>query len=329
MKQLKIFPTLNEYRNFIYNEIIANDEFKKYPFYRGLIDFVIDHRTPLFFQPTRDYEHAHFTQYFNYVLMRQDYTNQYLRDLYFLHDFVHMIFDNPLRPRDYSLKRFREIVVSNERVAANETEIFTYYRLPGLRSKTLNQPILYDFIKTHHTKKPTIMAIYDLRNKLIETDFIPEYLDDDAGRVVVAFLKRFKENNKTWSKLWREEFPAKAAGAFEKPMTLSLATYEKVLENYQPINSQELYERNMLFNIRLGLRMLGYKKLPETFKSALKLTTVFENKVLMEKAATRYHRLYSKSKNKASRQSRPRLDRISSRNSESNSNKSMPSMWSY
>ncbi len=269
MKMIKFFKTIKEYRKFIYSEVVKNEEFVKHPFYRGLIDFIIDHRTPVFYAPSQEYEYAHFTQYFNWVLMRDGYTNKYLKDLYYLHDFVHMIFDNPLRPRDYSLSRFRDIVVSNERVAANETEILTYYRLPQLRTNTLAQPILFDFIKKGCGEKPSVEVLYALRNKLIQTNFVPKYLNSDAGKVVVSFLKRFKNNNKTWSRLWRESFPKKAMNVFEKPITLSLSTYEKFLENYKAINSQELYEKNVLFNVRLGLKMLGRSDLPTTFEECV------------------------------------------------------------
>lgn len=298
MKGLKVYPTLKEYRKYIYSEIVSNKEFHKHPFYRGLIDFVIDHRSPIFFSQSHDYEYAHFTQYFNYVLCR-DYDNSYQKDLYFLHDFIHMVFNNPLKPKGFSSKYFHDVVVSNERVAANDTEIITYYRLPHLRPKTLDKPILYDFLRTEFKNCPDVTSLFTLRNKLIETTFIPSYLDNPEGRSVVAFLKRFKDNNKTWSKLWRNFFPVNAVAAINNPMTLSLTSYELFLSNYKPINSQILYENNVLANIQLGLKMLGHKNTPKSFRECFDYIHLFDGKILMDEAAQKYHQLYSDSKNKA------------------------------
>ncbi len=67
MREITFFDTLHEYRSYVYENIVKTNAFRYDPFYRGLIDFIIDHRSPLFFKADRDYEFSHFTQYFNFV----------------------------------------------------------------------------------------------------------------------------------------------------------------------------------------------------------------------------------------------------------------------
>ena len=135
MRNLRFFPTLAEYENFIYTEVLKTEQFKTHPFYKGLVDFVIDHRAPLFFEATEEYEYAHFTQYFNFVLMREHYANDYVSDI-FLHARLrlHMAFDNPVNPRKLTFEYFSEIVNHNEYVASNDTEnadLLSHARTPS------------------------------------------------------------------------------------------------------------------------------------------------------------------------------------------------------
>jgi hypothetical protein len=163
MRNIRFFPTLAEYEQFIHTQVIKTEPFKTHPFYKGLIDFVIDHRSPLFFESSEEYEYAHFTQYFNFVLMRNHYASDYVSDMFFMHDLVHMAFDNPLNPRRLSFEYFSEIVNNNEYVASNDTEMLTYYRIPGMRQNSLSYTILYDLLLPKYTKATSIDFLLNMR----------------------------------------------------------------------------------------------------------------------------------------------------------------------
>lgn len=299
MKNIIIHKNLEDYKRFIRDNIVINREFYENDFYRGLIDFIIDNRTPIFFYPSKDYEYAHFTQYFNWVLIRDNYDNSYIKDLYFLHDFVHMVFFNPLNPRVFSVEEFRNISVSNERVAANETEIFVYYRLPELRNRTFKFHILYDYLRARYKNIPEVEEVEILRTKLIEGKKVPYFLNNRDGKRIVAFLRRFKDNNKLWAKLWWSNFPQNRSKYLKNQISLPPLDYERFLRNYRPSLTQEGYEKNIIRNITLGLEMLGKKNFPGDNEDVNKYLSLFENKIFMENTAKKYHQEYVRARDEA------------------------------
>lgn len=296
MKKIIIPKSLEEYKIFIKKEIVVNEEFYGNDFYSGLIDFIIDNRTPIFFYASKDYEYAHFTQYFKWVLIRESYHNTYMKDLYFIHDFIHMLFYYPPSPRQFSLNDFREIIVTNERIAANDTEIYTYYRLPEIRKYTFNDKILYDFISLIHKNNADVYEMYNLRNQLIESKQIPEFLNNPDGKAIMGFLKRFRDNNKLWINLWWKNFPKNGYKYIDHQMNLPVIGYEKFLSTYKSIINQEGYEKNILKNVILGLQLLGEKEFPKNFNEIDKYIKIFENKIFMESVAKKYHKAYIKAK---------------------------------
>lgn len=296
MKNIIFHKNLEDYKNFIKREIVVNDEFYENDFYRGLIDFIIDNRTPIFFYASKDYEYAHFTQYFKWVLIRESYHNTYMKDLYFIHDFIHMLFYYPPSPRQYSLKDYREIIVTNERIAANDTEIYTYYRIPSIRKFTFNDMILYDFISKKYKKNADVYEMYKLRNELIDSKQIPEFLNNPEGKAIMGFLKRFRDNNKLWISLWWKNFPKNGYKYIDHQMNLPVIGYEKFLSTYRSTLDQKGYEKNILKNVVLGLQLLGFKESPNAFKEIDKYIKMFKGKVFMEKVAIKYHKAYIKAK---------------------------------
>jgi hypothetical protein len=298
MKDLKLFPTLAEYRNYIHTEIIKTDVFKNHPFYRGLIDFVIDHRSPIFFKGTKEHEYAHFTQYFNFVLMRDNYPNDFIRDMFFMHDFVHMVFDNPLNPKDYSFDYFCEIVNYNEYVASNDTEILTYYRIPEFREKSLPYKILYDLLIEKYKTAPSVETLLNIRKAIVFDETDGGLGSTDVSEKIFSFLRKFKENNKVWCELWYNGFPKIPAPYAHKRTCLSLKDYVQVLENYMPEHNEERYRFNILTNVQTALSLTGERDLPQSFDECAEAIKRLENKVIMENVAEAFHTQYMKNKNK-------------------------------
>ncbi len=284
MKNIRWFETLKEYRQFIKDEIVVSPIFYEHPFYRGLIDFIIDHRTPVFYYASEEYEYSHFTQYFNFVLIREGYNNR----------FVHMVFDNPLNLSDLSFEYFCEIANHNEYVASNDTEILTYYRLPDFRSKSLDYPILYDILKNKYSETPAINTLLDLRKNIIADNDVGLSGEQAAG--VLAFIKKFKENNSVWCRRWYDDFPKIKTDYYKKRLCLPLLEYDIFLQNYTSINSEELFQKNVLENIRTGLAMLGETDLPVTFEGCKIAMKRFEGKVILGDTAKDFYEQYMRSK---------------------------------
>lgn len=286
MKNLTLFPTIQKYEEYIRGSLITQKEFTSHKFYNGLINFIIDHKTPIFFSASEEYEYSHFTQYFNFNLVRDHYTNPYIKSLYWIHDFVHMIFYNPLRPRNYSLSEFARLAITNEYVASNETGILTYYRLPKIRQYTFDHPILFDFLSKYSTDKPPIFDLYKLRQNLIEDSFLETFfLKNSEEKNVIKFHKKFQQNNTLWTQLWHQNFPDLADEDIQTNPPIPTFDYDLFLENYTPIKSQKLFEKNINQNIHRAFSMLNMSSAPLD-------PYLLEGKILMQQSAYTFHQKY-------------------------------------
>lgn len=303
MQQFRFYKKVDEYRTFIYEEIFTHHEFRNNLFYRGLIEFVIEHRAPIFFSLTRDEEFSHFTQYFNAVLDRGSYyQNDFIRSMYFAHDFVHMLFYNPMRPRDMTFEKYCEVLNVNEWVASNETEVYTYFRIDGARHHGLDYTILYDLLKYAGHPEPEIKQLLEFRKHVIGGGGDPELEAHPEAHMVFDYLRKFRENNAAWCKLWYEGFPEVPAPYAEERMSLPVLEYDKILRHYVPgvhdANRQEAYERNVLMNIRnlAFLAKLDESFVPKTFDDCERTLAELEGKVIMPEVAKEFHYTYIKNK---------------------------------
>lgn len=296
MKNLIILPTIEEYRAFILEKIVAQRTIQEHPFYHNLIEFIVDHRSPIFFEPSDECEYAHFTQSFAFILMRKGYENRTIEDLYYLHDFVHMLFGYPLQPRSFTIDWFRTVALYNEYIASNETEIMTYYRLPELRKKTFEFPILFDFLFEKSDAKPTVKELFETRKNYIDYGKLPAFIKTEEAKEVLSFLSRFKDNNEAWVKLWYYKFPAIEPDLFSERLTLPIRNYDSLIYSYVPVNSQKLYEDNILHNIRYGLSLLGETGLPSSFAECQTAVKKLENRIIMEDIAREFHQKYVEKK---------------------------------
>lgn len=306
MKNFQFFPTLSEYRDYIYTNVFTTPEFKANPFYKGLIEFVIDNRAPIFFEQDRPEEFSHFTQYFNFVLDRKGYyKNEYVKDMYFAHDFVHMCFHNPLRPREMNFHKFADLLNHNEWVASDETEVFTYYRIPEMREKSLDYTIMYDVLQAEgYSKMPSVTWMLTVRRQIIYGGGDPKKVKHPDAEKVFAYLQKFKKNNAVWCKLWYDYFPTIYTDQFEKDIIyLPLLEYDKILESYKSNLSDEereiQYRKNILRNVQVLSKLIGGTKMPETFEECKEALDRMEGKMVMSGAAKEFHYQYVVSKKKA------------------------------
>ena len=310
MQNFKFFKTLHEYRTYMYTEVFKTPEFRDNVFYRGLIEFIIQHRAPIFFELTKEYEFSHFTQYFNFILDRKDYyKNDFVRSMYFAHDFVHMLFRNPLRVGEISFEEFCTILNINEWVASNETETLTYHRVPGMREKSLPYKILYDIlISAGYTEKPSVKQLLDLRRDILSENEtgLTRTLEAQVGAdEVFAYLRKFKENNAVWCRLWYDNFPrpAKPYEAFpyeDEEIVAPVVGYDTFLENFQInglYNTQENYERNIIKNVNNLLYLTGSDiPLAFTMDHCEDILKKLDGVIVMAGPAEHFHETYIKKK---------------------------------
>ncbi len=313
MKNFQFFDTVEEYENYIFSHVFRTREFKSNPFYKGLIQFVIDNRAPIFFEQSAPEEFSHFTQYFNFVLDRGDYyKNDFVRDMYFAHDFTHMLFRNPLSPRaNMTFESFTEIMNVNEWVASNETEIFTYYRIPEMREKSLDYTIMYDLLKfAGRHKKPSANEMLDFRQRIIFStpgdDVIGLMNQHPDEEKVLGYLRKFRKNNAAWCKLWYENLPTIDRSYSEERLTLPVLEYECILEEYHPSiigaeERQRRYQINIFKNVKSIMALLNFPKsyTPLFFSHCKQALAECEGMVVMPEVAKEFHNQYIVSKEKA------------------------------
>lgn len=161
----------------------------------------------LFAQESNDHlERAHFSTWWNVIMMRDNYTNPYIHDLYYLHEIAHAA-SMPYLP-NIGRMAFDEKMVRNELEASVLSEILVYFEMPGLRECSFDHAIYADdflfdpgmqklwagnkqvAIETIRTKRRDIMVSRDARN-MSKTE---------------KWIRRFAEQNQAYSVTWTRRY---------------------------------------------------------------------------------------------------------------------------
>lgn len=155
MRDLEFFPTHAEYEDHIWQTVFTEPWVKATPFYRNLVNFIMDHRAPIFYTVSDASEHFAFSGAYYFETRRQRYPSRTREQLFWLHDFTHMLFPYAHDVWDTTGRQFLEQFWYQERIASSETEIMAYYRVPGLRERVFQDETLwYDVIKDEGWAKP-------------------------------------------------------------------------------------------------------------------------------------------------------------------------------
>src|SRR3989344_482277 len=135
MRNIQLFKTKKEYEAFVFGKIFKEKLIVEHPFYRNLIQFVVDSKAPIFYDQSDVSEHANFSNYYNFQLICETYPNPTQETMFFLHDFTHMLFPYPYNVSAVSEHEFAEAIIAHEYAASNESEILLHYRVPEIRAK--------------------------------------------------------------------------------------------------------------------------------------------------------------------------------------------------
>ena len=71
MRAIRFFADKRDYEEFVFGEIVGEALLRDHPFYRRLVQFVLDAKAPLFYRQSDPSEHANFSAYYNFILMRE------------------------------------------------------------------------------------------------------------------------------------------------------------------------------------------------------------------------------------------------------------------
>lgn len=262
MKHISIPETVDEYQEDLMERAFPDERIANNDFYRRMIGWVIDNRTPLLYQQSHPDEYANLSINFNWLLAR-DYSQTQLgppatiQTLYALHEFAHMTNWLPTRLGEISMGEYADQFARSEYRASNESEILVHYRVPELRQTVFQgMTIAFDLMRQRNIDQPSSVLLGKVRSIIIEHDELDGHIgllgDGPEAQQEIARMKQFNGNRE-----WAGKHFQAIRGLFSDP-TLPLGNgltdteYEPVITDYQPGLSQERYESNVIRNVRLA-----------------------------------------------------------------------------
>lgn len=275
MRDLEFFDRHEDYLEYLWSEVFTEPWVWESHFYYNLVHFVADHYAPLFYTQTDRSEHFAFSGAYHFETRRLRYPNKSRECLFWLHDFTHMLFPYAWNVYDVSQKQFLAEFRRQEWLASTETEVFAYYRVPGLRDKVFpNEKLYYDVIQDRGTygqglkrrdatQKPDTFEFLTHRRLLVMDD---EYGQAELGEFpeILAFFQRWRTLTPKWI---GERY--KSVVGLDVPdypwRRLNALNYEKIIEAYKPPDAQarqEDYERHVMANVRAAYGLLGWDNPP-------------------------------------------------------------------
>lgn len=151
-------------------------------------------------------ERAHFSTWWGVIMLRDDYQNPYIHDLYLIHEMFHAA-RMPYIP-GIGKGAFSEKMQRNELEASVFSEIQIYFEMPELREASFQHPIYAD----RFLNNPDMKRLWDInRTVAIETirsmrrDVMtskPEHHMDDAEK----WVRIFNDQNAVYASTWAHRY---------------------------------------------------------------------------------------------------------------------------
>jgi hypothetical protein len=287
MRDLNYYPTLEEYRESIRSEF--NPIFLDNKFYSNLIDFTVYERAPIFYTISDPSEHFAFSGAYHFETRRKRYPDKIRENLFWLHDFTHLLFPYHHDVYTVSEKEFTEAFIYQERLASTETEIFAYYRVPGLRDLVFpDETLYYDVIRSRTSydplsqrsttynpfefgsaiRKPDAVDFYNHRNRLVTDPAYGQRKLKDYPEVL-DFFQKWRTLTPQWCGKRYQSMVGKRLPSM--PLrTWKANNYEGFIEHYdRDVNNyrnQDHYERLTIFNLSRAFAMLGWDDPPTKWR---------------------------------------------------------------
>lgn len=264
MRDLIIPKQAETYIDDIETRAFPDANLRGHDFYRRLIGWVIDNRTPLLYEQDHDDEYTNFSINFNWLLLR-DYRSTALgppktiSTMYALHEFTHMTHDLPVELGKVSADEYAEAFTRSEYRASNETEILIHYRVPELRQFVFNgMKIAFDMLFDHGIPQLPANVLAGLRAVVVETDALESFFQgSQEDREIYNRFKQFNGNRQWAKQRYNAVRPFFEDIHEDNPTGLGDDNYEQFIESYEPRLTQASYEANVIRNVKFGYAMCG------------------------------------------------------------------------
>lgn len=111
-------------------------------------------------------EMVHFSSWFHAIQLRPHYDNDILHDLYYHHEFFHLI--TMTYHNQFSFNEWESKMKTNEFWASLESEVLIYFYLPELRSQSFKEEIWADTFLNDPNNHDLYGKFFDLKNDASE-----------------------------------------------------------------------------------------------------------------------------------------------------------------
>ncbi len=173
-------------------------------------------------------ERFHFTSWMGLVQLRDEYTNPYISDLYYLHELmhVHSMSHKPCeRNGKFCPAKFHRRMSVNELFVATYTEAQIYNDVQGLREKTFDFEIWYDTCDTIKVSKSVRTMVEEAYKEIsdqtmmfnasliLHSDWMQEMIEKRVQAITTPriwerndlLISKYASSNLKWSDLWKDD----------------------------------------------------------------------------------------------------------------------------
>jgi hypothetical protein len=295
MRDLEFFETKAEYEDHIWSSVFTQPWVRECEFYRKLVAFIIDHRAPIFYTVSDKDEHFAFSGAYYFETRRQRYPDATREQLFWLHDFTHMLFPYAHDVYEISGKDFLHQFWYQERIASTETEIMAYYRVPGLRERVFpDEKLWYDVIRERGWSNPndgfTIKGEFQPHPGLFLKYRERVQLDDEFGQKELGDHPEILKFVTSWRKLtprWVNKRYASVAGlrieTYPYDQQFDADNYEYRILAYDEENrpGEQQYRDLIMANVRMAYDLLQWDGKPVRWRHIPEAIDRLEGAVLL------------------------------------------------
>jgi hypothetical protein len=307
MRDLEFFERASDYENHIWESVFTEDWVHNTPFYRNLVNFVLDHHAPIFYTVSDKAEHFAFSGAYYFETRRTRYPNKTREQLFWLHDFTHMLFPYAHDVYEVCERDFLNEFWYQERIASTETEIMSYFRVPELREAVFpDEKLWYDVIRERGWAKPYPGAVTDdrpwPRNPNCAKPDAAEFLkyrikvqmDDQFGEAelgdhpeILKFVQQWRRLTPKWISKRYASMAGRRIEAPQRDKNFTVQNYERRIMEYgrsvrpHTFVRQENYERHIMENVRMAYDLAELPGKPEKWRHMPEAIDRLEGAVLL------------------------------------------------
>lgn len=197
MKNLKVYAhfQIDQFFNDIFKTKVFKDLCAAPGACQGIFD-KLRQRPIITYEATSPIEKNHFTTWMGLIQLRH-YENDYMNDLYYLHELAHWATMEYGKCKD--LSEFHTKMAENELFAATLSEVYIYLEAIGLRQMVFDHPIWFDSVyNTMIEKEMDFNKIMKFRKKRIS--------NPDSFNFCEMQIAKYASQNAKWTAIWAKNW---------------------------------------------------------------------------------------------------------------------------